>query len=48
MTSLVVQYIRICLPVQGIWVQSLVQEDPMCCRATKPKHHNYWAVLEGP
>ena len=26
--SLVVQWLRICLPVQGTWVQSLVLEDP--------------------
>ena len=26
-TSLVVQWIRISLPVQGTWVQSLLQED---------------------
>ena len=25
-TSLVVQWLRICLPVQGMWVQSLVGE----------------------
>ena len=24
-------------------VQSLVQEDPTCCGATKPVHHSYWA-----
>ena len=35
-TFLVVQWLRICLPMQGIWVQSLVQEDPTCCGATKP------------
>ena len=22
---------------------ALVQEDPTCCGATKPMHHNYWA-----
>ena len=42
-TSLVVQWLRICLPMQGTQVQSLVQEDPTCHRATKPVHHNYWA-----
>ena len=35
-TSLVVQWLRIHLPVQGIWVQSLVWEDRTCHRATKP------------
>ena len=43
-TSLAVQWLRICLPVQGMWVQSLVGElrshihgagKPVCC--------NYWA-----
>ena len=29
------------LPVQGTQVRSLVQEDPTCCRATKPVGHNY-------
>ena len=40
-TSLVAQWLRICLPLQGTWVQSLVWEDPTCRRATKPMHHNY-------
>ena len=35
-TSLVVQWIRICLPTQG-WGQSLVWEDSTCPGATKPK-----------
>ena len=39
--SLVAQWLRICLPVQGIWVRALVQEDPTCCGATKPVSHNY-------
>ena len=45
-TSLVVQWVRICLPTQGTWVQSLVQKHPTCHRATKPVCHNYrspWA-----
>ena len=29
-TSLVVQWIRICLPVQGTWVQYLMQADSTC------------------
>ena len=41
--SLVVQWLRIYLPMQGTWVHSLVQEDPMCHKATKPVHHNYQA-----
>ena len=28
-------------PMQGTQVQSLVQEDPTCCRATKPTCHSY-------
>ena len=41
--SLVVQWIRIHLAVQGTWIQSLVQEDSTCSRATKPRSHNFWA-----
>ena len=40
-TSLVVQWLRIRLPMQGTWVQALVCEEPTCCGATKPVHHNY-------
>ena len=32
----VMQWIRICLPIQETWVQSLVWEDSTCPRATKP------------
>ena len=39
--SLVVQWLRICLPIQGTRVRALVREDPTCCGATKPVHHNY-------
>ena len=46
--SLVVQWIRICLPMQGTWVWSLVQEDPSCRGATKPVRHNYWACALEP
>ena len=35
-TSLVVQWLRIHLPMQGTWVRSLVQEDSTCCQASKP------------
>ena len=41
--SLVAQWLRIHLPMQGTWVRTLVQEDPTCHGATKPGHHNYWA-----
>ena len=45
-TSLVVQWLRIHLPMQGAWVWSLVrvQEDPTLCHGvTKPMHPNSWA-----
>ena len=42
-TSLVVQWIGICLSTQGTWVQSLVREDSTCHRAAKPVCFNYWA-----
>ena len=41
--SLVEQWLRIRLPVQGTWVRALVREDPTCCGATKPVCHDYWA-----
>ena len=41
-TSLVVQWLRICLPMQGTQVRSLVWEESTCCGTTKPKQHNYW------
>ena len=41
-TSLVAQWLRIHLPMQGTWVRSLVQEDTTCHGATKTVHHNYW------
>ena len=40
-TSLVVQWLRIRLPVQGTQVRALVREDPTCRGATKPVCHNY-------
>jgi len=36
-TSLAVQWLRLHLPMQGIWVPSLVK-DPTCLLAKKPKH----------
>ena len=39
--SLVAQWLRICLPMQGTWVRALVWEDPTCRRATGPVSHNY-------
>ena len=40
-TSLVAQWLRICLPMQGTRVRALVWEDPTCRRATRPMSHNY-------
>ncbi|KAJ8780909.1 hypothetical protein J1605_000952 [Eschrichtius robustus] len=40
-TSLVAQWLRIHLPMQGIQVRPLVWEDPTCSGATKPVRHNY-------
>ena len=39
--SLVAQWLRIRLPMQGTRVRALVWEDPTCRRATKPMHHDY-------
>ena len=47
-TSLVAQWLRIHLPMQGTRVWSLVREDPTCRRATKPVCHNYWACALEP
>ena len=47
-TSLVVQWLRIRLPIQGTWVRSLVQEDPTCHRATQPVCHKYWTCALEP
>ena len=46
--SLVVQWLRIRLPMQETWVRALVQEDPTCRGATKPVRHNYWACALEP
>ena len=45
--SLVVQWLRICLPMQGTRGRALVWEDPTCRRATGPVSHNYWACASG-
>ena len=48
-TSLVVQWLRICLPMQGTWLRALIWDDFTGCRATKSVCHNYWAhTLQGP
>ena len=45
--SLVAQWLRICLPMQGTRVRALVWEDPTCRGATGPVSHNYWAWASG-
>ena len=47
-TSLVLQWLRVCLPMQGTWVRSLVQQDSTCCGAAKPVCHNYWTCALEP
>ena len=39
--SLVVWWLRICLPMQGTRVRAPVWEDPTCCGVAKPIRHNY-------
>ena len=43
-TTLAVQWLRIHLPMQGIWVRSLVWEDSTCLGASKAMHCNYWSL----
>ena len=45
--SLVAQWLRICLPMQGTRVRALVWEDPTCRGATGPVSHNYWTCASG-
>ena len=45
--SLVAQWLRICLPMQGTRLRALVWEDPTCRGATGPMSHNYWACASG-
>ena len=47
-TSLVVVWTRMRLSMQGMQVQSLLQEDPTRCGAAKPVYHNYWACTLEP
>ena len=44
-TSLVVQWIRIHLLIQGTQVWSLVWEESMCRGATKPVHQDFWTCV---
>ena len=45
--SLVAQWLKICLPMQGTRVRALVWEDPTHHGATGPVSHNYWACASG-
>ena len=45
--SLVAQWLRICLLMQGTRVRALVWEDPTCRGATGPVSHNYRACASG-
>ena len=47
-TSLSVQWLRTCLPMQKTQVWSLVREDPTCHAATKAVSHSYWACAPEP
>ena len=38
-TSLVVQWLRICLLMQGTWIQSLIQKESTSYGASKLAHH---------
>ena len=40
-TSLMVEWVRIHLPVQGTWIGSRVQENSTRLRVAKPMRHNY-------
>ena len=46
--SLVAQWLRIRLPMQGTRVRALDREDTTCRGATKPVCHNYWACALEP
>ena len=46
--SLVAQWLRIRLPMQGTRVWALVWEDPTCRGATKLMRHNFWACALEP
>ena len=46
-TFVLVQWLRICLPMQRPWVPSRVWEDPTCCGATKPVGHNSHKFVHG-
>ena len=43
-TSLVVQWLRICLPLQGAWVRSWPREVPHSLEQLSPGHGNNWSL----
>ena len=46
--SLMAQWQKICLPMQGTWAGSLIWKDSVSCRATKPMCHNHCACAPEP
>ena len=44
-TFLLIQWLRICLPMQGTWVGSLIEEDSTCHRQLEPMYHNHQACM---
>ena len=47
-TSLLAQWLKIRLPMQGTQVRALLWEDPTCHGATKLVRQNYWACTLEP
>ena len=45
--SLVAQWLRVCLLMQGTRVRALVWEDPTCRGAAGPVSHSCWACASG-
>ena len=45
--SLVAQWLRVCLLMQGTRVRALVWGDRTCREAAGPVSHNYWACASG-
>ncbi|XP_029090561.1 C-terminal-binding protein 1 [Monodon monoceros] len=45
--SLVAQWLRVCLPMQGTQVRALVWEDPTCCGADRPSDCPTYLVSAG-
>ena len=43
-TSLAVQWLGLCLPMQATWARFLVWEDCTCRGAAKPGRHDHWSL----